>query len=370
MKTESTAQPIVFTQPNFVTAGSGRLLFEIAAGLDRSRFRPMICLFSRGGSLEQEVLDAGIEIVEAKPTVPARPYSTLLPRARRVARELNALGIPRGALWHSFHYLDDYSEPLIARFAGARAWVYSKKSMSWGSRAWWLRSVLAHRILCLNTDMIEDFFSAPWFRRKVDLAPPGVDIRDYRPRPEPRPEADRQVVGCVAHLLPVKGHPTLLEAVARCPWVDLKLAGRPLDEGYVRGLKEQIAGLGIEDRVEILGPVADIPSFHHQIDVCVLPTWAEGRMEGCPVALLEAMASGLPVVATEIPGAKDVIGHGKSGLLVPAKDPVALAAALTELRSRAKCRELGAGARSRIESTYSLEREVAIHEAVYTRLLA
>lgn len=370
MKTESTAQPIVFTQPNFVTAGSGRLLFEIAAGLDRSRFRPMICLFSRGGSLEQEVLDAGIEIVEAKPTVPARPYSTLLPRARRVARELNALGIPRGALWHSFHYLDDYSEPLIARFAGARAWVYSKKSMSWGSRAWWLRSVLAHRILCLNTDMIEDFFSAPWFRHKVDLAPPGVDIRDYRPRPEPRPEADRQVVGCVAHLLPVKGHPTLLEAVARCPWVDLKLAGRPLDEGYVRGLKEQIADLGIEDRVEILGPVADIPSFHHQLDVCVLPTWAEGRMEGCPVALLEAMASGLPVVATEIPGAKDVIGHGKSGLLVPAKDPVALAAALTELRSLPRRRELGTGARLRIESTYSLEREVAIHEAVYTRLLA
>ena len=369
MKSKATAQPIVFTQPNFVTAGSGRLLFEIASGLDRSRFRPMICLFSRGGALEQEVLDAGIEIVEATPTVPARPYTTLLSRARGVARELNALGIPRGALWHSFHYLDDYSEPLIARFAGAHAWVYSKKSMSWGSRAWWLRSILAHRILCLNTDMIEDFFAAPWFRHKVDLAPPGVEISDYRPRSEARPDAERQVVGCVAHLLPVKGHPTLLEAVARCPWVDLKLAGRPLDEAYVQGLKEQIATLGIEDRVEILGPVADIPSFHHELDVCVLPTWAEGRMEGCPVALLEAMASGLPVVATEIPGAKDVIENGRNGLLVPAKDAEALAAALTELRFQPRRQELGAGARERIESTYSLEREVAIHEAVYSRLL-
>ena len=363
------AQPIVFTQPNFVTAGSGRLLFEIAAGLDRSRFRPMICLFSRGGALEQEVLDAGIEIVEANPTIPARPYVSLLPRARRVARGLNELGIPRGALWHSFHYLDDYSEPLVARFAGARAWVYSKKSLSWGSRAWWLRSFLADRILCLNTDMVEDFFDSPWFRNKTDLAPPGVDIQDSRLRSEPRADDGRLVVGCVAHLLPVKGHPTLIDAVARCPWVDLMLAGRPLDDTYVRGLKEQVATLGIEDRVEFLGPVADIPSFHHQLDVCVLPTWAEGRMEGCPVALLEAMASGLPVVATEIPGAKDVIEQGVNGLLVPAKDPAALAESLVELKSRPRRLELGIAARHRIESRYSLEHEVATHEAVYSRLL-
>ena len=359
---------IVYTQPNFITAGSGRLLFEIAARLDRQRFSPMICLHRRGGSLEQEVLDAGIPIVEAVPTVPGRPYGSLLPRARRAARHLLDIGIPKGAVWHSFHYLDDYSEPLIARFAGARAWVYSKKSMSWGSRAWWLRSMLADRILCLNTDMIEDFFGSPWLRRKTELAAPGVDLQDYRPIDHVRPATERLIVGCVAHLLPVKGHPTLIEAAARCPDVELRLAGRPLDDAYVDALKRQIAELGIHDRVHLLGQVQDIPAFHRELDVCVLPTWAEGRMEGCPVALLEAMASGLPVVATAIPGAKDVIEHGISGLLVPAKDADAMAGAINELGPAEHRQALGAGARRRIEDRYSLEHEVAIHEAVYARL--
>ena len=201
------------------------------------------------------------------------------------------------------------------------------------------------------------------------MAPPGVDIGDYRPRSEPRPSEGPLVVGCVAHLLPVKGHPTLIDAVGKCPGMVLKLAGRPLDAEYVGGLKRQIEDLGIEDRVEFLGPVADVPSLHHELDVCVLPTLAEGRMEGCPVALLEAMSSGLPVIATAIPGAKDVIEHGVSGLLVPAKEPERLAEALMELKSEERRQCLGAGARERIEQKYSLAHEIATHETVYERLL-
>lgn len=366
--------PIVYTQPNFVTAGSGQLLYEIASGLDRDRFEPMVCLHRRGGDLEQDVRDADIPIIEAIPTVPGRPYRTLRRRIRQKAAELVEKGLPKGAVWHSFHYLDDYTEPLIARGVEAKAWVYSKKSMSWGSRAWWLRSMLADRILCLNTDMIEDFFRAPWLRRKTDLAPPGVDIEDYHPPetarlPEDRSPIDRLVIGCVAHLLPVKGHPTLIEAVARCPWAELHLAGRFLDEAYVDGLKRQIAELGIQDRVHLLGQVVDIPAFHRRLDIFVLPTLAEGRMEGCPVALLEAMASGLPVVATDIPGARDVIEPSRSGLLVPARDAEALAAALGRLQDPDRRRELGRGARRRIETAYSLEHEIAVHEAVYDRLI-
>ncbi|MCG8458436.1 MAG: glycosyltransferase family 4 protein [Holophagales bacterium] len=366
--------PIVFTQPNFLTAGSGQLVLEIAAGLDRRRFRPIICLHRRGGALEERAREHGIELLEAVPTVPARPYLSLLPRAHRAARRMLEAGVPDGALWHSFHYLDDYTEPLVARFARARAWVYSKKSMSWGSRAWWLRSQLADRILCLNTEMVEAFFASPRLRRKTELAPPGVDIEAYHPRSAPRigsPAcAGNLVVGCVAHLLPVKGQTTLIEAAARCPWLELRLAGRPLEPDYVRQLEQRIDQLGVGDRVSFLGQVDDVPSLHHELDIFVLPTLAEGRMEGCPVALLEAMASGLPVIATRIPGANDVVEPGESGLLVPARDVEALTAALEQLRSEDERRRLGQGARRRIEEGYTLSHEVAVHEAVYSRLLA
>jgi len=93
-------------------------------------------------------------------------------------------------------------------------------------------------------------------------------------------------------------------------------------------------------------------------------------MEGCPVALLEAMACGKPSVATNIPGSRDVIEHGVSGLLVPPEDPDALSEALLSLVRSAELRaSLAEGARQRILANYTIEREVAEHEALYLEVM-
>jgi glycosyltransferase involved in cell wall biosynthesis len=367
--------PILFTIPNFTTAGSGRAMLNVVERLDRERFAPTICVLKRGGRLEEEIERLGIPYMSAAFTVAARPLATLAMRARSAARAFPSGGF---ALWHSFHYLDDYTEPLVARWSGAKAWVYTKKNMNWNARSWRLRTLFASRVAAQNTDMLRDFFAGPVFRRRAVLLPRGVDTERFRPGMPARlglraklgvPEG-AVVVGCVAQILPVKGHPTLLEAVARVRGVRLWLAGRELDEAYAAVLRKRIAELGLEDRVTFLGEVQDVPALLAELDAFVLPTWNEWRMEGCPVALLEAMSSGLPCVATDIPGSRDVVEAETSGILVPAKDAAALAAALERLAADpALRRTLGEAARGRAVRKYAIEIEVRAHEALYDGLL-
>lgn len=367
--------PILFTIPNFITAGSGRALLNIVARLDRRHFAPSICVQRRGGSLETEIERLGIPLIEAPFTVPAQPYRSLLWRAWKASQPLRPYGF---RLWHSFHYLDDFSEPIIARMAGARAWIYTKKNMNWHRRTWYLRTLLATRVAAQNSDMLREMFATRWFRHKARPIYRGVDADRFRPDLPRQPQLRAQwgvspsavIIGCVAHLVPVKGHPTLIEALARVPGVYLVIAGNPLDEKYAASLMRRAGELQVQDRVRFLGDVKDVPGLLTEVDLFVLPTWRRWRMEGCPVSLLEAMACGKACVATDIPGSRDLVQHGRSGWVVPGEDIEALAAALSELSAaEALRRELGRAARERVLECFTIDREVAAHQALYHEVL-
>jgi glycosyltransferase involved in cell wall biosynthesis len=366
--------PILFTIPNFITAGSGQAMLNIIQRLDRERFAPAVCVMKKGGELDREVEQMGIPFIEAPFTVPARPYHRLLPRAWKASQAFRPY---RFALWHSFHYTDDYTEPVIARLAGARAWVYTKKNMSWHRRAWTLRTWLAASVAAQNQDMLREFFAAPWFRRKAWLIPRGVDTTRFRPAAPANLRLRERlgiapgevVAACVAHLVPVKGHPTLLQALAQTTGLHLWIAGKALDEDYAARLHQMAAELRLEGRVHFLGGVGDVPALLAEADIFVLPTWGRWR-EGCPVALLEAMACGKACVATDVSGSRDLVFHQQSGLLVPPEDPAALSAALSALAQDPALRQgFGQAARRRVEERYTIEREVADHQALYQEIL-
>lgn len=364
---------ILFTIPNFITAGSGRAMLNVIERLDRQRYQPAVCVARLGGALCAEVERLGVPLLEAPFTVAPRPLRSLLQRARDCARIFRPY---RFDLWHSFHYSDDYTEPLIARLAGARAWVYTKKNMSWRSRAWYARTALATRVAAQNTTMLRQFFPGRWFRSKTWLVPPGVDHILYAPVTEKRlrlREANGLaptdiVAGIVAHLVPVKGHPELLRAVAKVPGLHLWIAGNPLDAAYAAQLQRLVAELRIEERVRFLGAISDIPALLAELDIFVLSSVARG--EGCPVALMEAMSAGLACIATNVPGCNDLIEDGVHGLLTPAGDVDALAAALERLASSEDLRrKLGSEARRRIEQHYTLAREARSYDALYQSAL-
>lgn len=365
---------ILYTIPNFVTAGSGRAMLNVIERLDRNEFEPWVCVLKHGGAVEGELEHRRIPLLELPFTVPALPYTRLPLRAWQAAKAFRRF---RFDLWHSFHYLDDYTEPLIARLAGAKAWIYTKKNMSWNARSWKIRTLLASGVAAQNRTMMAQFFRGAAFRKRARYIPCCVDTEEFRPDIPKRLQlrdclgaATGPVIGCVAHLVPVKGHPTLLRALARVPDAHLWLAGREGEAPYMRELEGLCNDLGIRSRVRFLGNIADVPALLRELDIFVLPTWNKWRMEGCPVALLEAMAAGLPCIATSIPGPDDVIEHGSNGLLVSPQDDVALAAAIREVISmppelRAA---MGQAARNRILAAYAIEYEVARYERLYREL--
>jgi glycosyltransferase involved in cell wall biosynthesis len=356
---------VLYTIPNLDTAGSGAAMLAVARRLDRDRFLPAVCVSERRGTpLEAEVQAAGIALHEVPTTVPARPYHRLPGRVRAVARL-----VPGGFdLWHSFHYLDDYTEPLVARAAGCRRWLYTKKNMSWGSRAWRARTRLARAVVAQNPTMVDRFFAG-----RATLIPVGVDTKRFRPGSDPAwrdrldLDDDEVLVGHVAHLLPNKNQADLVRALAKSAAnVHLALAGAPRDEAYAGEVERLVADLGVADRVHLVGPVDDVRPLLHASDLFAFAS----HEEACPVAVLEAMASGLPVVSTDSAGTRHLVTDGEEGTLVPVGDVGSLAAAIDALAGdpgrRARC---GTAARARAEAEHSVDLEAERYAALYASVL-
>ena len=171
----------------------------------------------------------------------------------------------------------------------------------------------------------------------------------------------------VGRLAEQKRVDVLLEAFARLagrrPDVALRLAG---DGPERAALERRAARLGLAGRVEWLGARDDVPALLAEATVLALPSSGEG----VPNVALEAMAAGVPVVATDIPGTRDVVADGAEGLLVPAGDAPALAGALERVLGDPALRErLGQAGRARAEGDLDLARVAAEHVALFEGLL-
>jgi glycosyltransferase involved in cell wall biosynthesis len=171
-------------------------------------------------------------------------------------------------------------------------------------------------------------------------APPGLRASLVNGRPD-------FVVLVPARLHPQKGHAYLVAAAAHTPAATFVFAGGgPLRQE----LEEQARDLGVADRCVFLGERTDMPDLLAAADLVVLPS----LFEGLPVAILEAMAADRPVIATAIGGTDEAVTDEVTGLLVPPRDPGALAAAMRRLQADpAFARRLASAGRARVEGAFS-----------------
>jgi len=172
---------------------------------------------------------------------------------------------------------------------------------------------------------------------------------------------DRRLVVAVGNLYLVKDHASLVRALAKLPAARVAIAGRGDQEEPLRRLA---AELGVADRFHLLGLRDDVETVFAAGDVFVQPSLSEGL----PLAVLEAMAHALPVVASRVGGIPEAVVDGVSGFLVPSGDPVALAAALARvLASGDGGAALGLTGQERIYSDFSVERMTECYRALYLR---
>jgi glycosyltransferase involved in cell wall biosynthesis len=204
--------------------------------------------------------------------------------------------------------------------------------------------------------------------------PHGVDLKGFEPQIDrARYAADlgltpgRLVVGTVGRLIPEKGHADLVDAIPRIldqhPETEFMIVG---DGALRQSLESRTASAECRGRVHLVGARTDISQLLSMMDIFVFPSLSEGF----PVAVVEAMASRLPVVTSSIRPLRDTITDGVTGLLVPPGDSAALAGALNRLLSDAALRRrLAAGGRDLVAARYTDRRMVAAYEDLYVDLL-
>ena len=275
-----------------------------------------------------------------------------------------ALAAPRLPLVVSLHGSDVYvAETLAPARVAARA-AFRRAGFVTACSA-----DLARRAIALGADP-----------SRIETVPYGVDVERFHPDPASR-RAGRQELGvpdraplCVAagRLVRKKGFEYLVDAIARTPGVVLAIAG----EGTLHGeLQERARAAGVLDRVRLLGNQSQdrVGQLFSAADVVCVPSVRDdsGNVDGLPNVVLEALASATPVITTKAGGIGSVVEDGRTAIVVPERDPQAIAAAISRVvNSPESAHQLGISARASVSERFGWARTAERLEAAYDRALA
>ncbi len=234
------------------------------------------------------------------------------------------------------------------------------------------------RIIVLSeqqaADIADRYRIAP--HEKISVIPLGFDLQGFlsaerchgRLRAELGLPPDALIVSIVGRLVPVKNHRLFLEMAHRITATTPQAHFVIVGDGELRpAIEEQARQLGIEDRTHFLGWRRDLPAIYADTDVVALTSVNEGT----PVALIEAMASRTPVVATRVGGVPDIVRHGGTGVVVEPENVDALTAAVQDLLTDpAKRESFGAAGRPFVRERFDKQRLVADMMRLYDDLVA
>ena len=350
---------------SFDPGGTERQMIELVRRLDRSRWTVHIATFHARGGWFDRVAEAAESVTEFPITTFRSPQAARRLwafagwcRARRIAvlhtTELysNMFGLPGGAL------------------AGVPVRIGNRREINPDKSAAQIalqRAAygVAHKVVANSQAAADRLRLERVPAHKVSVVANGLDCDSYTRhafRPLPRK------VLVVANLRPEKGHDVLIDAAAivlrRFPDATFEAVGGGPE---LQTLLARAAARGVRHALSFLGHQDDVPARLAAGDIFVLPS----RSEAFPNAVLEAMASGLPIVASSVGGILELIHDNQTGLLVPPGDPEALADRICRVMADAALgTRLGDAARAEVTARYSFDRMIAAFESIYLTELA
>jgi sugar transferase (PEP-CTERM/EpsH1 system associated) len=351
-------------------------LVNLIQSMDSNRFEHVVCtLRGLGPNLERLPTERVEVLTLADPGSPTRFQTPALAKAIRHHKP----DIVHSRNWAAIEAV------VASRLARAGAVVHSEHGFEASAtlgepwRKAWFRRVafeLADRVFAVSWQLRDIHATGTGFSaERIGVIHNGVDCRRFsadvatrnRVRAELKIDDSELCIGCVANLLPVKDHMTLLTAIGllarqRENW-RLLLVGEGSEEPRLRAFVEQDPLL--RERVTFTGSSNRVVELLRAMDVFVLPSVAEGICN----SLLEAMASGVAVVATAVGGNPEIIVDGESGLLFPVGDAGALAEHLLHLEGQPAMRkQLAERAIQRVREEFSLQSMVQQYEQLYSSL--
>lgn len=348
--------------------GAERLISEGARFWDRERFDYRVCYFLPWKDQlvpDLEHLDVPVRCIGSRRGATLRSVSTLRTLIRTTGPSLVHAHLP--------------SAGIIARIASSVPVVYTEHNLAFSYRTptRWANRLTYRRnraVIAVSEAVAESLRRYPGPRPRVIPNGVAVDVGSNEAgmaRKELGLDEDDPLVVHVGNIRPGKGHDNLVAAAellhARRPDVTIVSLGVEKFSGDLDRLRTEAAAAGLGASLLFLGRRADALSFVATAQAFVNPS----EVEGLPLAVLEAMALGVPVAATAVGGVPSVIRDGDTGILVPSGDPTALAAGIEALLSdRATAAQLAQRARDLVNAEYGLEAMVGVTEQVYREVLS
>jgi sugar transferase (PEP-CTERM/EpsH1 system associated) len=359
--------PVLYLITELSTGGAQAALLRLLKRLDRDRFSPTVaCLYNGDGAVAQEIRALGIDVFDAQMRNKAD-----LPALLRLYRHVRRI---RPAILHTSLFHANLPGRVLGRIAGVPIIICSERTMAmepqWRYRVNRWTIGLVDRVIAVS-DSVRDFcvshIGLP--AEKLVVIYNGVEL-PKGPFPSPREAraglglpAEGPVIGAVSRLEPVKGTSFLIQALAQVDNATLVVIGDGAERTALKALAQD---LGVAGRIQWTGHRRDVPTLLPAFDLYVQPSLHEGM----PNTILEAMAAGLSVVATAVGGTPEVVDDGITGLLVPPRDPDALAGAITALlRDPSLRHKMGRAGPERVKDHFSLEQMVQQTQALYECLL-
>jgi glycosyltransferase involved in cell wall biosynthesis len=369
---------VMLTINKLIIGGAEQQFLELVKGLDQAHFKPIVVTLNPGGDLEPEVKNIpGVEYIclnrkgkfnfftlftmlrllrkkhvdVIQPFLTPATFFTLVPAVinRTPARIITERGNKRSkpGLGYTIYLR---TEDFFTRFAD-----YVIPNSESG------KSYLIKR--GINPKRIRVIYN-------------GINVQRLAPDPEKVARiranmgvpAEGKIVGISASLTANKDHVTFLRAAKLVAKTNPQVKFAILGDGMLRPMLENLTKeLGIESNVSFLGNQTEVGSYVSAFDIVCL---CSAEPEGCSNSILEAMALGKPVIATNAGGNNELVTDGENGLVIPVQNPERLAEAiLTYLRQPERARELGEHGRAMIASRFSLKRMVEDYEALFKEIL-
>jgi len=346
--------------------GAEQVVIRLASALDRERFEPIICCLNELGQFAPQAQAAGVEVVA---------FHKRGPVDLRMLRAMAAFFRDRGIqVVHTHLWGAQVWGRIAARMAGATCIVATEHNVDVWKRAYHLAidrllAPITHHLVAVSRE-VEAFYETRGVGRSrwqviyngIDTSLPPVRER-CRAYEELGIPGGCTVIGIIGRLVPAKAPDVFLEAMAIVAreWTQsrfLVVGDGPLRESTAA----RAAELGIAEQTIFAGVRQDVPQLLRGMDVLVFSS----TREGLSIAMLEAMAAGVPVVATRVGGNPELIDSEESGFLVPVGDARALAERVLDLlRDPALAARVRAAARTRVERDFSLAAMVQAHEALF-----
>lgn len=365
------SQTVLYYTDSTTFGGAEIALLTLLGGLDRNRWRPVLIHHAHPGvqELVERARALGVPTREFRPLPRSLDWRWLLRFGREIRRE-------RPAVFHAhlvWPLACTYGLVAAAIFrvpaVVATQQLFAPITAGHNARLHKIVSVGVGRYIAVSESLARELRPHLLSERKVTVIRNAVPLASFvraasdALRHALTKGAPRPMILTVARLDRQKGLGYLVEAAALVPDALFVVAG----DGRERGaLEAQTRTLGLEDRLRLLGHRDDVADLLAACDLFVLPS----LFEGLPISVLEAMAAGKPVVATRIGGTTEAVEDGVTGLLVPPRDPGALAGAIrTVLADSSLAKRLGEAGRARVKREFSAEAMVECTTRTYDELL-